>query len=221
MNKLDELKKEIAENKKENKLINTLADIFSKKEIKIESKIDTSKIEDKLDSLLEKETKIEVQPAKVDFPSEMKVSNFGDIKIPEQKEVKIPEFPKEISIKEPKWFDLKGVFSVFAKDLKDYFATKIFKVDLSDYTNLKQPLSVRLVKMNKSGYYEGVGGGGSNLGITGENLATEKTLKDVLAATGGGVAYDNVSVDTSDPASIVITKKMGAIVVDVKTVNII
>ena len=45
--------------------------------------------------------------------------------------------------------------------------------------------------------------------------ATETTLQKVA-----GMNYDNVSVDTSGGSTIIITKKLGAVTVDVKTVNI-
>lgn len=53
------------------------------------------------------------------------------------------------------------------------------------------------------------------------NIATEETLQAVLSASGGSLPYDSVSVDTSNPTSIVITKLNGATVVDTKTINII
>lgn len=47
------------------------------------------------------------------------------------------------------------------------------------------------------------------------NPATEETLQAVA-----GVNFDTLDVDTTDPASITITKKMGATVISVKTINI-
>ena len=47
------------------------------------------------------------------------------------------------------------------------------------------------------------------------NAATEETLQKIA-----GENYDSVTVNTSNPASIVITKKLGSTVVDTKTINI-
>ena len=167
--------KEIKENVRHKKLITTLNNIS--KELKGQDKEVVKAVE----KVLSGKTEITVNK-----PDEVSVKNF-----PEQKEVKIPEYPTEIKVtnfpeqqqfpkipeikipdkvevKKPSWFksfsDNRIVKQVTTSALA---IINGFKIALEEHQEPKNALAVKLIDENGNVYTAWSGGGGGGGGITG------------------------------------------------------
>lgn len=139
-----------------------------------------------------------------DFPNEIKVNNLDEIKIPEVKIPEFPEipkFPKEIEIKEPKWFSIKGVIEAI-KDLKKTIINKK-EIDPVLFTKKQNAIAVKLVTQDGAKFYN-AGGGGSSNGVPLDSAGNVKvSVKDMPSITVsasdieiGAVEIKNATDDT-------------------------
>lgn len=116
------------------------------------------------------------------FPKSFDIDNFPK----QNKNISVdnfPEFPKPVKeVKISNLFSIKGI-----KDRLDKLINKQNEdVDLDDYTSVKKPLAVRLVKNDKSSFYESRGGSG------GGNYATpEYGPKELNEVDSVGIASDH------------------------------
>ena len=182
-----------------------IAEKLNGQDIKVENRIEIKDLTERLDKLLDKEP-VKVEEKKIEFPQEFKVSNLGDIKIPEQKEIKIPEqkeFPKEIGVKDPKWFSMKAILDGM-KDLKGTLI-KVLDINPDKYKKKSEALAVRLVTEDGAKFYNAGGGGGGQTSAT-EGLATEETLQAV--ATNPLAKYVTQAIDDYSTASTTYFCKM-------------
>ena len=102
--------------------------------------------------------KVEVSNLK-EYP---KPEKFPEIKIPEQKEIKIPEFPKEINLKEPVWYEkIQNKLIGFIADVVGVLK-KSFASDLDRHKEAGNAFAVRLVTYDGKDFYNAMfsGGGG-------------------------------------------------------------
>lgn len=174
--------------------IKRLEKIIDKKKNEIEKKELLKNIGEKVESVSEAVRKIPVPKDKVsvkNFPKEVKVNNLQELKIPTPpKEVsiknldEIPKPYKEVEVKKPSWFSIKGIkerLDLLIKQNSDK------EIDLDRYTERKNPLSVRLVKNDLSSFYESVSRGGG-----GGNYATPKFGPKALSEVDSrGIASDH------------------------------
>lgn len=204
---LEQLKKEVAEQKKENHELEEVSktlEVLSA--LKSNRKIDSlNKNIDQVKEILERIEQKEF-PQPKDFPKEIKVSNIpepvrevevknlGQIVFPNKfkvsnlNEIKLPE---SMEFKEPKWLFGK-LFDFFEKKFNEL---KIKVADgresnLDKYTKKANPLAVKLVSLDGRFYNAGGGGGMGNLGnptpkFAFVNVAASSTDTNLVSAVSG------------------------------------
>ena len=166
MSKLDELKREISEKEKEQ---------LKEKKIKEnhqEVVNNLKAVSEGIRGLRDKEL-----PKFPEYPKEIKVSNLEDIVIPEVKipETIIPEYPKEIEVKEPKWFSIKGIIDALV-DLKRTIL-KQPTPDLDRFTKKANAIAVKLVLEDGTKFYNAGSGGSSGSGFGNQNSVNLEALR--------------------------------------------
>lgn len=132
-------------------------------------------INDSVNNIEKPKEEVKVKNLKEINNIEVKVNNLKDINIPEPlkkievsnlKDIPSVEIPKEFEIREPKWFSFKSVLDKLSEIKQAILKEK--NTDLDKYTTKSNPLAVRLVNRDKTGYYDAMGGGGGIRGIGGE-----------------------------------------------------
>ena len=171
---IDDLKKKIKE-KEEKDLFNSL----------IKSGLD--KIHKSIKNIPAPKESVEIS----NFPEQqnsIKVENLKDIKPKDEVKISNPEDfkVKEVEVKNPSWFSLKGIIGELKSLTK---AVDKKETNLDRYTRKDKPLAVKLVSSRRGGgFYDAVsGGGGGNKGDGNSLLAKEAKQDDII------VAINNVS----------------------------
>ena len=90
-----------------------------------------------------------------DAIKENKIDRVEIKNFPQPKEVKIPEYPKEIDIKEPSWFE-KFSDNRIVGILKDGFNGLAKQLSMDKYMDKKNALAVRLVDKTGKSFYDAV-----------------------------------------------------------------
>lgn len=161
MGKLDDLKSEIKEAEREARE-KALGD---KRHEEVIASLDG--VKEELSTIKEKTLAVEVQNHP-EFPKEIAISNLKDtptvdeVKVTNLKDIKIPEAPKEIDVKQPKWFTIKGITDAIA-DLKQTIIKQL-ELNLDRYTKKQNALAVKLVNKDGTDFYNAFGGGGGSYG---------------------------------------------------------
>lgn len=115
---------------------------------------------------------------KIEGIKEVKVTNFPQIKIPEQK-----EFPKEIEVKKPSWYEKfipDKLMEVINRGFKEN--SKSFETALDRHKKLENALAVRLADSQLKTFYNAIAYASSSGGGTATGLATEATLAAIKTA---------------------------------------
>jgi hypothetical protein len=123
---------------------------------------------------------------KVEVTNLKEYPKFPEIKIPAQNDIKIPEYPKEINLKEPVWYEkIQNKLIGFLIDAVNVLK-KSFASDLDRHMEKENAIAVRLVTTNKESFYNalfyGGGGGGIAANVTVAGFVTDLDDNDI--ATG-------------------------------------
>jgi hypothetical protein len=199
MEKLNQLKKEIEEKER-------LIEENEKKEKKHKEILDSiQESKSEIKKLKENVFKVEVEN-QIESVKEIKVNNLSEIKFPEINIPKtvIPEYPKEIQIKEPKWFSLKGIIEE-VKNLKKIII-KSTDFNFDKFKKKQNAIAVKLVTEDGRNFYNAGGSGGSGSGtIDITSLAKESKQDDIITAIG------NSATDVSSLATETTLKKIAGL----------
>jgi len=180
MAKVDELKKEIAEEKYKKKQSDLLSKIIEKLEV-LAFRIDA----------IEKPPKEIIVKNLPDIVKTVTVDNLQEINIPSIPpfpEIKIPDYPTEIKVTKPIWFSFEPVLNELDGLRKDVLSIKAPKAEtLEKYTKKNNALAVKLVTADGKDFYNAFGssGGGFGLDMTPTNTVLQeiKTILDTLDVT--------------------------------------
>lgn len=176
MDNLKKLKAEVLLAKEKSEFKKTLASFAEKmtdiKNAIVGKDINLKKVEKQLAIIAKKE--IKVVEKTIEFPKSIKIDNINEtpvvksVKVSNLKDIKLPEQPKEISIKQPKWFSFKGISDTLTEIKKEIQRKSEFSLD--KYQQKKEALAVRLVTKDGSEFYN-AGGGSSSAGLTAQEIA--------------------------------------------------
>jgi len=178
-----------------------LLEQIKKNNISPELLADNKKTQDLLIELKKAIQEKRVEKVKVEnFPEYPKFPKFPEIKIPEQKEIKIPEYPTKINLLEPSWYE--KIQNKLIEFLAEGFrmVKKSFASDLDRHKAAKNALAVRLVTYDGKDFYTAMFSGGG-----GGTVSRNVNIRD-----GGGTALTSTLVGTDQALDVNIVAGAGA-----------